>query len=95
MLICAFHCLLVCCRNGVFGMGVADGVYMWKELGIDSGTMSRTLMETAMHLVQAGVEDVVQGKWVDVGTMGGESFRLHLATAVRPVTDSRVLRKGF
>ena len=43
-------------------MGVADGVYMWKELGIDSGTMSRTLMETAMHLVQAGVEDVVQGK---------------------------------
>jgi len=47
-------------KNGVFGMGVADGVYMWKELGIDSGTMSRTLMETAMHLVQAGVEDVVQ-----------------------------------
>jgi hypothetical protein len=43
-------------------MGVADGVYMWKEMGIDSGTMSRTLMETAMHMVQAGCEDVVQSE---------------------------------
>lgn len=45
-------------RNGIFGMGVADGVYMWKEVGIDSGTFSRTLMETARHMVQAGCEDV-------------------------------------
>jgi protein phosphatase PTC7 len=51
-------------------MGVADGVYMWKELGIDSGTMSRTLMETAMHLVQAGVEDVVQGRALVSMTVG-------------------------
>lgn len=42
----------------VFGMGVADGVYMWKELGIDSGTMARTLMETCQHMVAAGCEDV-------------------------------------
>eukprot|EP00878_Enallax_costatus_P008494 GHUV01008879.1.p2 GENE.GHUV01008879.1~~GHUV01008879.1.p2 ORF type:complete len:223 (+),score=47.98 GHUV01008879.1:2147-2815(+) len=39
-------------------MGVADGVYMWKELGIDSGTMARTLMETCQHMVAAGCEDV-------------------------------------
>eukprot|EP00877_Chromochloris_zofingiensis_P001395 jgi/Chrzof1/11256/Cz05g29190.t1 len=41
-------------------MGVADGVYMWKELGIDSGYLSRTIMETAMHIVQAGYEDVLK-----------------------------------
>lgn len=42
-------------------MGVADGVYMWKELGIDSGTMARTLMETCQHMVAAGCEDVYKG----------------------------------
>lgn len=45
-------------------MGVADGVYMWKELGIDSGTMSRTLMETSMHMVQAGHADVFKGGYL-------------------------------
>ncbi|KAI8470187.1 MAG: Serine/threonine protein phosphatase [Monoraphidium minutum] len=51
-----------CCtgRNNIFGMGVADGVYMWKEQGIDSGAMSRALMETSMHMVQAGCEDVLK-----------------------------------
>jgi hypothetical protein len=44
----------------VFGMGVSDGVYMWKEVGIDSGAMSRTLMETSSHMVQAGCEDVLR-----------------------------------
>lgn len=48
-------------RN-VFGMGVADGVYMWKELGIDSGTMARTLMETCQHMVAAGSEDVYKSE---------------------------------
>lgn len=47
-------------RHDIFGMGVADGVYMWKEQGIDSGMMSRKLMETAMHMVQAGCEDVLK-----------------------------------
>lgn len=45
----------------MFGMGVADGVYMWKEQGIDSGAMSRALMESAQHMVQAGCEDVLKG----------------------------------
>eukprot|EP00882_Tetradesmus_deserticola_P021596 GHRQ01023378.1.p1 GENE.GHRQ01023378.1~~GHRQ01023378.1.p1 ORF type:complete len:312 (+),score=125.34 GHRQ01023378.1:366-1301(+) len=39
--------------QGVFGMGVADGVYMWKEQGIDSGSLARTLMETCQHMVAA------------------------------------------
>lgn len=61
-LCCAVLCyVLPLCRN-VFGMGVADGVYMWKELGIDSGTMARTLMETCQHMVAAGCEDVYKSK---------------------------------
>jgi len=44
----------------VFGMGVSDGVYMWKEVGIDSGAMSRTLMETASHSIVAGCEDALR-----------------------------------
>lgn len=57
-------------------MGVADGVYMWKEMGIDSGTMSRTLMETAMHMVQAGCEDVVQSEEPAQGGSGEEVVML-------------------
>jgi len=52
-------------------MGVADGVYMWKEQGIDSGQMSRSLMETAQHMVQAGCEDVLKGE----GRRGGGAAR--------------------
>jgi hypothetical protein len=44
----------------VFGMGVADGVYMWKKHGVDSGVFSRTLMDTAHHLVEAGYSDVLR-----------------------------------
>lgn len=52
-----------CCsgKNGVFGMGVADGVYAWKHMGIDSGAMSRHMMQTASNFVQSGCEDVVKG----------------------------------
>eukprot|EP00879_Flechtneria_rotunda_P023423 GHRR01024775.1.p1 GENE.GHRR01024775.1~~GHRR01024775.1.p1 ORF type:complete len:254 (+),score=63.16 GHRR01024775.1:1144-1905(+) len=46
------------CGKNVFGMGVADGVYMWKEQGIDSGAMARIVMETCQHMVAAGCEDV-------------------------------------
>lgn len=44
----------------MFGMGVADGVYMWREHGIDAGVFARTLMDTAQHLVEAGYSDVVR-----------------------------------
>lgn len=65
-----FFCCCCClpCRN-VFGMGVADGVYMWKELGIDSGTMARTLMETCQHMVAAGCEDVYKGAALGVARL--------------------------
>ena len=47
-------------RPGVFGLGVADGVYMWKTKGIDSGLFSRTLMSSARESVKTGMSDVVK-----------------------------------
>ena len=41
-------------------MGVADGVYAWKERGIDAGLFSRTLMSTARQEVDSGTDDVVK-----------------------------------
>ncbi len=46
----------------MFGMGVADGVYSWRNVGIDSGHMAQAVMRTAMHMAQAGVEDVFKGE---------------------------------
>lgn len=49
-------------RYGIVGMGVADGVYAWKERGIDAGLFSRTLMSRARKEVDAGLDDVVKCK---------------------------------
>ncbi len=49
--------------KGLFSMGVADGVYMWRELGIDSGLMSRRFMEACREQIQEGEEDVVKSEW--------------------------------
>lgn len=43
------------------GLGVADGVHSWKEVGIDSGLFSRALMETAAAAVQSGATDPLEG----------------------------------
>ncbi len=43
-------------------MGVADGVYMWREQGIDSGLMSRSIMESCRQQVAAGEDDVVKSE---------------------------------
>eukprot|EP01026_Neomeris_dumetosa_P017453 TRINITY_DN1669_c0_g3_i2.p1 TRINITY_DN1669_c0_g3~~TRINITY_DN1669_c0_g3_i2.p1 ORF type:complete len:488 (+),score=54.45 TRINITY_DN1669_c0_g3_i2:257-1720(+) len=47
-------------RNGMVGMGVADGVYAWKEQGIDSGLFSRKLLEYSSGLMRFGFEDVLK-----------------------------------
>ena len=39
---------------GQFVVGVADGVYMWREHGIDAGEFSRGLMQSASATVAAG-----------------------------------------
>lgn len=49
------------CRNGVYGLGVADGVYSWKERGIDSGLFSRGLMDAARDAVEAGATHPLAG----------------------------------
>ena len=50
-----------CGRGGVVGLGVADGVYMWKMQGIDAGLFSRTLMATARREVERGSADALAG----------------------------------
>jgi len=45
----------------VFGMGVADGVYAWREKGIDPGIFSYYLMDQAYHSVRMGYDDVYRG----------------------------------
>lgn len=43
------------------GLGVADGVYMWKTQGIDAGLYSRTLMTAARSEVEGGNGDALAG----------------------------------
>lgn len=54
-------------RNQLFGMGVADGVYGWRDVGIDSGVMSQTLMQRCMAMIQSGVEDVYKSEHTHTG----------------------------
>ena len=54
------------CRNAVLGLGVADGVYMWRSRGIDSGVFSRSLMLSAKNAVLYGQVDVLNGAHLDV-----------------------------
>ncbi len=48
-------------RHGIIGMGIADGVYQWREQGIDAGEFSRLLMHTALEAVEEGQPDVLKG----------------------------------
>ena len=47
--------------SGLFGMGVADGVYAWRNQDIDSGELSRALMLKAREMIEGGMEDSFQG----------------------------------
>ena len=50
------------CRAGAYGLGVADGVYMWRDQGIDAGDLARTLMSSASDAVSGGMRDVLHGE---------------------------------
>jgi len=41
----------------LIALGVADGVYAWREQGIDPGEMSRSLMQHASEAIQGGAQD--------------------------------------
>ena len=55
------HAPLFPACSGLFGMGVADGVYAWRAHDIDSGELSRALMEKCKQMIQDGTEDTFQG----------------------------------
>jgi hypothetical protein len=42
-------------------MGVADGIYMWREMGIDAGRMSRELMAQCKAMIEADNVDIFKG----------------------------------
>ena len=64
----------------MLGMGVSDGVYMWRSRGIDAGVFSRSLMLSAKNAVEYGQSDVLNGALL--------SAILPLS-AVRPLADRR------
>ena len=41
---------------------MADGVYMWKQQGIDSGEFSRSLLRYAKKAIEDGETDPVKGE---------------------------------
>ena len=50
------------CRTGIYGLGIADGVYMWRHEGIDAGELARMLMSSASDTVSGGSTDVLHGE---------------------------------
>jgi len=46
--------------NGIYALGVADGVYEWRDVGIDAGAFSRSLMEFCRQAVELGTTDVLR-----------------------------------
>lgn len=68
-----------CGQHGLIGMGVADGVYQWREQGIDAGEFSRLLMHTALQAVEDGQPDVLKvmqgaaAKVAAAGTQGSST----------------------
>lgn len=46
--------------NGIFALGVADGVYEWRNMGIDAGLFSQQLVEFCRQAVELGTTDVLR-----------------------------------
>lgn len=46
--------------NGVWALGVADGVFAWRTVGIDAGIFSKQLMEYCRQAVELGTIDVLR-----------------------------------
>lgn len=72
-------------RNQLFGMGVADGVYGWRDVGIDSGVMSQTLMQRCMAMIQSGVEDVYKSEHTH--TAGAQNLNCCMAMIQSGIED--------
>lgn len=47
-------------NNGTMALGVADGVFEWRNVGIDAGVFSRQLVEYCRQAVELGTIDVLR-----------------------------------
>jgi len=79
-------------RGGVVGLGIADGVYMWKTQGIDAGLFSRALMDTARREVEGGAADALAGAGPRV--RGMQAARRQLVGAVAAASGLSGARLG-
>jgi protein phosphatase PTC7 len=61
--------------NGVFAVGIADGVYAWRRRGIDAGDWSRKLMRAARFSVEAGTTDVLRVVQAAVRSLNSEGVQ--------------------
>lgn len=46
--------------NGIYALGVADGVYEWRTVGVDAGEFSKALMEYCRQGIELGKTDVLR-----------------------------------
>mmetsp|Transcript_29152 Transcript_29152/g.56011 ORF Transcript_29152/g.56011 Transcript_29152/m.56011 type:complete len:519 (+) Transcript_29152:156-1712(+) len=89
-------------QNGVYVMGVADGVYMWRTMGIDAGEFSRALMAESLNAVRGGqtlAPDVLSeaGTRVTAADVKGSSTVCIIAvdTHTRVLTSANLGDSGF
>lgn len=68
--------LLLCGSNGITAMGVADGVYMWKEKGIDAGMFRCAVLSLLFWWLKLAC-CVYVGVWKEKGIHAGR-FRFLL-----------------
>jgi protein phosphatase PTC7 len=94
-------------ETGVAAVGVADGVYMWRDQGIDAGEFSRALAAGAARAVAAGGADAARvlgaaaAEAAAAGVQGSSTFCVALIDraagrlAAANVGDSGFMLLGF
>ena len=80
----------VICRQGGLGVGVADGVYMWKQQGIDSGLFSRSLMRYAEQAIKEGATNPVKGESPCLGRFDLSHVSQMIQVLVHALLDARL-----
>lgn len=91
-----------CRRTGMFGLGVADGVYMWRDQGIDAGALARKLLSASQTAVDGGAVDVLSvlqtaaGKAEEDGCLGSSTCCIVLIDTYHGrLTSANVGDSGF
>lgn len=74
----------------MLGLGVSDGVYMWRNQGIDAGVFSRSLMLSAKNAIEYGQTDVLNGDALSAKSAAASStFVPASGYCMASVSDSR------